>query len=59
MLRTVCVLPTKKLGVAVEAAGGFATQPAGGDVFLEERAGAVFGVSEALLQDVENVYADV
>jgi hypothetical protein len=49
----------EKLGVGVEAAEGFAAQPAGGDVFFEERAGAVFGVPEALLQDVENVYADV
>jgi len=45
--------------VRVEAAGGFTAQPAGGYVFFQEGTGAVLGIAEALLQDVENVYADV
>ena len=43
----------------VEAAGGFAAEVAGGDVFFEQGAGAVFGVAEAFVEDVHDVHADV
>src|SRR5579875_3124149 len=45
--------------VLVEAAAGFAAEPAGGDVFFEQRAGAVFGIAEAVVQNFENVHANV
>src|SRR5207244_1490244 len=45
--------------IAIKAAAGFAAQPAGGDVFLEEWAGAIFGIAEAFEQDIQYVHADV
>src|SRR2546425_1071403 len=45
--------------IGVEAASGFAAEPAGGDVFFEQRAGAIFRVAEALVEDMKNVHANV
>src|SRR5882672_9440046 len=33
--------------IVVKPAAGFAAEPAGGNVFLQKRAGAVFGIAEA------------
>lgn len=35
--------------VAVEAAGGFAAEVARGDVFLQQRTGAILGIAKALV----------
>src|SRR5713101_159682 len=45
--------------VTVEAAAGFSAQPAGGYVLLQQRAGAVFGVAQALVEDVHDIDADI
>src|SRR5208282_5703979 len=41
--------------ILVEAAAGFAAEPPGGDVFSQQRAGAVFRIAEPLVQDVQNI----
>src|SRR5579885_2246111 len=46
-------------GVRIEAPRGLAAKPAGSDVFLEERASAVLRVAKALVEDVQDVHADV
>ena len=43
----------------IETAAGLAAQPAGIDHADKKRAGAVFGIAEALMQDTQDVYADV
>ena len=45
--------------VGVEAAGGFAAEPARRDVFFEQRASAIFRIAEAFLENAEDVEADI
>jgi hypothetical protein len=45
--------------ISIEATGGFAAKPAGGGVLLEERAGAVFWVAQAFVENTHDVEADV
>jgi hypothetical protein len=45
--------------VTVEAAPGFAAHPSGRNIALEQRAGAIFRVAQALVQHVENVHTNV
>src|SRR5258708_33529397 len=51
--------PTLLSIIGIKPAARFAAEPAGGDVFLEQRAGAIFGVAEAVEQDVHDVHANV
>mmetsp|Transcript_16781 Transcript_16781/g.21659 ORF Transcript_16781/g.21659 Transcript_16781/m.21659 type:complete len:104 (+) Transcript_16781:2079-2390(+) len=41
-------------GIVVKSAADFAADPAGFDIFYEQWAGAVFGVGEAVMQDLHD-----
>src|SRR5579863_9362166 len=45
--------------IFVKAAGGFAAEPAGGDVFFQQRASAILGIAEAVVQHFEDVHANI
>lgn len=47
------------LGVIVEALSVLAAEPAGIDVFLKQRTGAIFWVAEPLVKDVKYCETDV
>jgi len=47
------------LGILVEAASGFAPQPAGFHVFAQQRTGPVFGIAETVEQSLHDGQAGI
>jgi hypothetical protein len=41
--------------IAVKSAARFSTQPACGNIFFQQRARSIFGITESLLKDVQDI----